>query len=83
MSKSERSSRYALAGRVRNVTVLSGDIGADPWALLTTPLITDPRRIASTHHDWGVRLFEERASPTRRNAPAGSNRSSHGVAGHV
>ena len=62
MSKNERFGRYALAGRVRDVSVLSGDIGADPWALLATPLITDPRRIASTHHDWGVRLFEEPAA---------------------
>ena len=49
--------RYAKMGRVSDVTTLSGDIGTDPWALLTTPIDTDARRIAASHYDYSARLL--------------------------
>jgi hypothetical protein len=58
--KPERFARYLRAGRVRDVTILSG-VSTDPWTLLATDLTTDPRRIGATHYDWAPKFFEEPA----------------------
>lgn len=61
--KPERFGRYLQAGKVRDVTVLSGDVNTDPWTMLTTDVTTDARRRAGTHYTWTARLFEEPAIP--------------------
>ena len=44
-------------GASSDVTVISGNVGRDPWALLSTNIDNDARRIASTHYDWDTRLL--------------------------
>jgi hypothetical protein len=65
--KIERFSRYARAGRVRDVTVLTGNVETDPWAMLVVDVTTDARRSAATHYDWGTELFEEPEAPDQNN----------------
>ena len=50
--KTTRLLRYLKAGRTSDVTKLSGELGSDPWALLTTNITTDARRIAATHIEY-------------------------------
>ena len=50
LSERERLGRYLQAGRVRDTTNLAGEIGTDPWALLSTDVTTDARRVAGTHY---------------------------------
>ncbi len=61
--KNERFGRYLRVGRLRDVTVFSGFLPADPWALLSVDVATDARRIGATHYDWATRLFEEPSLP--------------------
>jgi len=49
--------RTAKAGRVSDVTGLSGDMGTDVLALLSTDVTRDPRRIAAAHFDYSGRLL--------------------------
>ena len=51
--------RYLKAGRVSDVTKLSGELGRDPWALLTADIRTDARRIAATHMEYAGRLLPQ------------------------
>ena len=62
-SKSDRFGRYLRAGRLRDLTLLSGSVVNDPWAMLPTDVTTDARRIGGSHYDWATKLFEEPASP--------------------
>ena len=57
--KTTRLLRYLKAGRTSNVTKLSGAVGRDPWALLTTNITTDARRVAATHLEHAGRLLPE------------------------
>ena len=59
--KNDRFGRYLRAGRVRDVTVLAGTLGDDPWPLLGVDTTADPRRIAAAHYDWATKIFEEPA----------------------
>ncbi|WP_240359176.1 RHS repeat-associated core domain-containing protein [Pyxidicoccus trucidator] len=61
-TKLERFSRYLLAGKVRDVTVLK-DVLTDPWALLGVNASGDSRRLRGTHLDYAAKLFEEPAIP--------------------
>jgi RHS repeat-associated protein len=65
LTPQERFGRYLRAGQVSDVTVLAGDIGSDPWALLSVNVTTDPRSIAGTHYDTGARLFNEVATGSK------------------
>ena len=49
--------RYLKAGRTSDVTTISGELGLDPWALLTTDIRTDARRIAASHMEYSGRLL--------------------------
>ncbi|MCW5800976.1 MAG: hypothetical protein KIT31_01075 [Deltaproteobacteria bacterium] len=55
MSESERFGRYLRVGRVRDTTVLAGNLGTDPWNLLSVDITSDPRRIAGTHNTFAAR----------------------------
>ena len=57
MDANARFKRYLKAGRVSDVTTISGNVGRDPWKLLDMNVNTDPRRIASTQYDWGTRIL--------------------------
>jgi RHS repeat-associated protein len=57
-----RLNRYLKAGKPQDVTVLSGVIGSDPWALLSVNISNDSRRIEGTHYDWDTRLLTPGAS---------------------
>ena len=61
--ETERFGRYLRVGRTRDVTVVSGNLGASAWPLLGLDVTTDPRRIGATHYEWGIRVFEEPAVP--------------------
>jgi RHS repeat-associated protein len=52
-----RYKRYRRVGKVSDVTTLSGDIGTDPWALLTTNIANDARRISGMHYTYDSRLL--------------------------
>ena len=56
------SSATCKTGRVRDVTVISGNVGTDPWALLSTNIDNDARRIGGTHYDWDTRLLSPGSS---------------------
>jgi RHS repeat-associated protein len=62
MDANARFKRYLQTGRVRDVTVLSGPIGTDPWALLSTNIDNDARRIAGVRYEWDTRLLPAGAS---------------------
>jgi RHS repeat-associated protein len=62
MDANARFRRYLKTGAVRDVTTISGTVGADPWALLATDVDHDARRIAGTHRDWDTRLLPPGAS---------------------
>lgn len=64
MNAEARFKRYMTTGRVRDVTVLAGNVGRDPWALLGIDAATDARRIAGTHYDWDARRLPAGATPT-------------------
>jgi hypothetical protein len=49
--------RYLKAGRTSDVTTISGELGLDPWSLLTTDIRTDARRIAASHMEYSGRLL--------------------------
>jgi RHS repeat-associated protein len=66
-SKSERFGRYLLAGKVRDITVLSG-VSGDPWALLSLDVTTTTRRIGGTRYEWATKFFEEPPVPGSSNA---------------
>jgi hypothetical protein len=57
MDSNARFKRYLKAGRVSDVTTISGNLGRDPWALLDTNVNIDPRRISGTHYDWDARIL--------------------------
>ena len=57
MDANARFKRYLKAGRVSDSTVISGNIGTDPWALLSTNIDNDARRIGGAHYDWNTRLL--------------------------
>jgi YD repeat-containing protein len=57
MDPTARYLRYAKAGRVSDVTTLSGDMGTDVWALLLADRANDARRIAASHSDYSARLL--------------------------
>ena len=48
--------RYLKAGRTSDVTTISGELGLDPWLLLTTDIRTDARRIAASHMEYSGQL---------------------------
>ena len=49
--------RYLVVGRPSDSTTLSGNLGMDPWALLTTNIVADPRRVSGTHTVWNGRVL--------------------------
>lgn len=49
----------SIVGRPVDVTVLSGDVGNDPWAGLGVSVPHDSRAIAATHYEYSGKLFEE------------------------
>lgn len=51
-NESERFKRYLKVGKVSDVTTLAGNIGTDPWALLSTNIANDARVIAGAHYEW-------------------------------
>ena len=57
MDSDARFRRYLKAGRVSDVTTISGNVGTDPWAVLDTNLNIDPRRIGGAHYDWDTRIL--------------------------
>ncbi|MEO6776812.1 MAG: FG-GAP-like repeat-containing protein [Kofleriaceae bacterium] len=50
LSEKQRLGRYLEAGRTSDTTSLAGNIGTDPWALLSVDVTTDSHRIAGTHY---------------------------------
>jgi YD repeat-containing protein len=63
LTEAQRYTRALRIGRVRDVTVLSGNLGTDPSLLLPVDTATDARRIASTHYEWYARLLTVAADP--------------------
>lgn len=67
LDAAQRYDLFLRAGRVRDVTVLSGDFGAAalaaPSQLLTLDVGSDSRRIAATHHEWSSRLLTSPSDP--------------------
>ena len=67
--QNERFGRYLRAGRVqRRDRAHAAASPTDPWALLAVDVTTDARRIAATHYDWAVKLFEEPLRPGQQPA---------------
>ena len=64
MTPNERFGRYLRAGRVRDTTKLGGDLGTDPWPLLSTNVGSDARRIGGEHFEWDTRSFVESYPPS-------------------
>jgi RHS repeat-associated protein len=62
-TQAQRYRRYLSAGRPSDVTLISGSLGSDPWALLATNVATDPRRIAATHYEWDARSLASASDP--------------------
>jgi len=54
LSEEQRIGRYLQAGRVSDTTNLAGEIGTDPWTLLTVDIAADTRRIAGTHYSIDI-----------------------------
>ncbi|NVJ19648.1 hypothetical protein HUW62_00135 [Myxococcus sp. AM011] len=65
-SKLARFSRYLLAGKTRDITLLTG-VATDAWGLLSTDVATSPRRVGGTHFEWTAKLFEETPVPGNTN----------------
>jgi RHS repeat-associated protein len=57
MDANARFGRYLKAGRISDITTISGNLGTDPWALLVTDITSDARRIGGIHYDWDSRLL--------------------------
>jgi hypothetical protein len=55
LTADQRFARRLRFGRVSNVTVLAGNVGTDPTALLAVDVTADARRIASTHYEWDAK----------------------------
>ena len=55
----DRFLRTSIIGRPTDVTMLSGVVGADPWALLGTDMTTDVRRTGATHFEYSSTEFVE------------------------
>ena len=62
-----RYMRYLRAGRVSDITVLSGDFGAanlaNPSQLLSIDVTKDIRRIGQAHYDWLAQLVTDSSDP--------------------
>jgi RHS repeat-associated protein len=56
---SELFGRFLRAGRVSDVTVLSGTFLEDPAMLLSNDLNSNSSRIGSTHYDYETKIFTE------------------------
>ena len=72
----DRFLRYMKAGRVSDITTLSGstsegsgDLGTDPWALLTVDVTRDARRVAASHMDYRARLLPGESNDVLPNNP--------------
>jgi RHS repeat-associated protein len=64
MDITARFQRYLLAGRVKDVTTLSGRLGTDPWALGIGDISTSIFRTAGAHYDWDARLLTTGPTPS-------------------
>jgi len=62
-----RFKRYRRVGQVSDVTMISGTIGSDPWALLNTNIANDTQRIAGAHYDHDARLLTSGRRDPERN----------------
>jgi hypothetical protein len=60
----QRYARLLRHGRVSDVTVLAGNLGTDPSALLSVNVAADKHRIASTHYE-----YDARSLPAASDAP--------------
>lgn len=58
-----RFSRARRAGRVRDITTLSGFFNNDTRGLLTSNLANDPRRIAASHYSYYAKLLPSGPTP--------------------
>lgn len=58
-----RFSRARRAGRVRDITRLSGFLDNSAWGLLTINLANDYRRIAASHYSYYARLLPSGPTP--------------------
>ena len=67
LDRDARHARYLSAGRVSQITVLSGDFGADnlatPSRLLSIDVTKDPRRIGHAQYDWRARVLTDSSDP--------------------
>jgi RHS repeat-associated protein len=63
LTEAQRYARALRVGRVRDITVLSGDVGTNASLLLSVNAATDARRIASTHYEWDAGLLTVAADP--------------------
>lgn len=63
-NQNERFGRYLRLGKVRDVTILGGDLPTTPWELLPINVATDSRRLAAIHYDWQTRTFDQPAGPS-------------------
>jgi RHS repeat-associated protein len=61
MNITARLQRYLQTGRVKDVTVLAGPLGTDPWAVNVDTVSL--RRVAGEHYDWGARVLSTNATP--------------------
>jgi RHS repeat-associated protein len=63
MDITARFQRYLQAGRVKDVTTLSGRLGTDPWVVATGDISTSVFRISGAHYDWEARLLTTGPTP--------------------
>src|SRR5262249_1976922 len=59
-----RFKRYLQAGRVKEVTTLSGRLGTDPWSVGIGDLSSNYFRKSGAHYDWQVRVLTSGPTPT-------------------
>jgi len=59
----QRYVTYLRTGRPSDITVVSGDLGADPISLLSINTTNDARRIAATHYEWAAKLLASASDP--------------------
>jgi RHS repeat-associated protein len=63
MNVTARFQRYLQVGMVKDVTVVSGRLGTDPWVTATGDISTVPLRSSGTHYEWEVRLLTTGVTP--------------------
>ena len=64
MDSTTRFQRYLQAGRINDVTTLSGRLGTDPWVVAIGDLSTSIVRTSGAHYDWQARLLTTGPTPT-------------------